>query len=97
MNPQTFGQQSYMPQQQPLDINAVYSNLHQTLMKLHQMGVPGLDQVIGALVKAHTANTGPQRPIMPQNNMNQMASRSLAQVPTRQSLPPTYGQGGVQQ
>lgn len=62
MNPQAAQQVQQMQPQQGQDLHGVYSGLHQLLMKLHQMGVPGMDQVLGSLVKVHTQNTAPQMP-----------------------------------
>lgn len=93
MNPQAVQQVQQMQPQQGQDLHGVYSGLHQLLLKLHQMGIPGMDQVLGSLVKVHTQNTAPQMPGAA--GRAGMAGAAAGGVPQRMAQPTMPQQQGA--
>lgn len=76
-------QQQAMPQQQFTGThNHIYETLRNSLMQLHQQGVPGMAEVLQALNKAHVDQLKGQQqaPQMPQGYQAQSPSGQVMQA-----------------
>lgn len=90
--------QAQMPQQPfTASHNHIYETLRNSLMALHQQGVPGMDEVLHALNKAHVVQmkNAQGQPQMPMQAGQAVMGALTGQMPPQMGGAGVYNQGGT--